>query len=296
VSWPVVLSASDALSEGELGQFDTERLQNVYDSVLAIKEVRVSMKSMDLAALSFTTQCDGGHTIRLKIAMDEFELMREFTPVALLGRNNSVRSDHSNLSSQIDSTKIVGYSHYTWKFRSPLYVPVGGVLHTQSFRTRDGLGSAWNVAVAYAGLVMPKSFVMPPRVHVPFAGSFVSTKSAVTGISTEKDLLNALSAPLRVSHMIGRVWVEDTAAEGFVNDLVSASHLVKLSEGGDEGTGRDLVKDYVPYQDVFASDRAAWWMRDLVLPPRSRYVLSFTGGASNRYLMASVIGDREESL
>ncbi len=291
MSYPALLSASlTSVANGVTATFDSERLQNTFESVLAIDEVRFVTLSPDVAAFNSVYDC--GFNMRVKLDMDGLMLMRDYMPVGLCGPDYAPRAQMT--TSLTVGAAVYAVSCYKWKFRTPLLVPVGGVLNSSMFRATDKVGGTSSHSIAYAGRVLPKNFAMPKKIRVPFVTGYLGTPSATSGISTEADLFNPCDSPLDVEFLIGRQF-QDVANSGPVELLMD--HVVKLSRSTGNGRDLDIVAQPTPGNHVFETNTRRWAINSQ-LPPRARYVYSFTytGGVTGVLSAVSAVGDREEVI
>lgn len=295
MSWPAVLSASASLAAGALKGFDAERLQNTFDSVMAIDEVRFVTRSDDLAGGNFQAGgADFAGTVGVKMAMNGLEMMSKYVPICLLAPVDDV--DVQTWFGGPVSPYTVTISQYVWRLRRPLLVPVGGVLDVQAFRAQDGITGSAALDIAFAGRVMPEGFQMPPAIDVPYVDSYVSAFDRGTaGVSGERDLFNRLEKTVKIFGFInaGPTIFPDADLGGSTVGLTGST--MKISMNPENVSSSKVL---IAASSIFDSNRM--WSIKAELPSKSRFIAEWTAAAvpisGSEPIQLSFLGYREEAV
>ena len=214
-SFPVVLSASVDLDEGDNKQLDTQALSNYFDTPMVIDEIRVQVQTgnLELYVANF------GGSVRLLLSLGRYALSDTYIPVGCFGPtfdggtmgyaaiNPSLFSPESFEGGFVESI-VTGY--FRWKLPRPLVCPVGMPLEAKISRQVEGISSIYpddtiSVNVAYAGRVARKQLPPDITIPIPYVGLFENVfTSANVVTSGQRDLYNPFQAPLNVQRFVGR--------------------------------------------------------------------------------------------
>jgi hypothetical protein len=216
-SYPVILSDSVTLAEGENKQMDVQALSNVFDTPMVIDEIRtqISLPDIDLQVANF------GGSVRLQLTVGRYALSDTYIPVGCLGTmfdggeldltgiTPQVYSPESTYGYIISDPTTVGY--FRWKLPRPLVCPIGMPLQAKISRQVEGLSEIYpdtdplTVNVSYAGRAAKKHLPPDITVPIPYVGFFENVfSSASVATSGQLDLYNPFQSPLTVQRLIGR--------------------------------------------------------------------------------------------
>lgn len=160
------------------------------------------------------------------------------------------------------------YSEHRWQLKHPFYIPKGMVLRP-TIRHFGFLNTAALVRVSYEARQLDAA-PTPRTLRVPYACAYlskhfpISTTSATldTETSSETDLINPFSTPLRVEMFTGRLPVIFTVSGvPGVDDLYGTNFymspdqvLVRMQAS----TGDPVVRDFSQFRMVFERARRGW--------------------------------------
>lgn len=240
-SFPVILSDSTTLEEGDNKQMDVQALSNFFDTPMVIDEVRTQIISpnVELQVGNF------GGSIRLKLAAGRFALNSVYVPVGCLGPTyDGGTMDSATYAAGLFSPEslLSGFTDpyhmgfFRWKLPRPLVIPPGTALDAKISRQIEGLNIVYpstttvSVNVAYVGRVSKKALPSGIAVPIPYVGLFENVfTSANVAISDQLDLYNPFVQPLNVQRLIGR-WQNI-----YLDSGDPSSSLISLDANGTSG-------------------------------------------------------------
>ena len=273
-SYPVVVSDTLTLEEGDTKQFDSQALSNIFSSPMVIDEVRVQIVApLDLQVGNF------GGSVRLKLSLGRYALSSVFIPVGCLGTSFGGGELGTNgFDPQLFSpesiyggfTEVNSTGFFRWKLPRPLLCPIGMPLEAIVSRQIEGLSNVFpgadplTVNLSYAGRVTTQP--LPPgdiTAPIPYVGLYENVfTSASVSISNQTDLYNPFQGPLNVQRLIGR-WQNI-----YLDSSVETDSWIGLDQrelGGSEAilfpstqvktfSGFYITNGFIPGQALFDAD------------------------------------------
>lgn len=270
---------------------DESQLRNRLNTPMLLDEIRVMSSSVSTAP----------YDVFIKLDMGRIPLTNGYVPIGLLGL-------------QMDPTGIAGPNVFvssglaplTWKLPKPLFVPAGEYVRPHIMY--DALNAANAVTsdyyVTYVGRSLPKNFIVPKTVPMPWVCAFKTDRRTANGVylseSTEADLNNPFDVPLFVQRFMGIV--DNNSGESQVTGPIYDVTQARASDSA----GKILIRDPTDMDVLFIGNGHAWPVNS-VLPSKGfyRFVIEqdysaaagieFSEGSVLRSLV-TMVGSREVKM
>ena len=310
--------ATASLAPGAvIGVSDIASLRNPLDVPMLVDEILFNIGALEdgeyISGLGYEED------IRLTMKLDSDKLVREYTPLILLGaqRNLSVNSWSAALTNPPGGPTLLPPQLNAPLFSMPLTSELllyPGEFLTPNFYPAGQLGSQ---SVSVRMLVKGRAMKADARRQtLPWISSWVGVLNTPTGGSvapwvypttteetTEVDLYNPYDVPVYVDRMMGVV--ASTSAAGFgqyfdpyTADAGLGAALIRMVDEG----GRPILRDFTPFSHLFHMSDYSLKLK-ASMPPHSfwkaylqeNYSTLVAAGetAPSLQLMMSIIGKRE---
>lgn len=202
-------------------------------------------------------------------------LTNGFVPVCTLDRiPNTSRAASSGGVTVITS---VGSYSYVWRFKKPLFVPMGGYIVPEFWNT--GLTANANyddIVFAYRGRSLPIGFT-PDEVHIPWNAAFMGRATSLTSNpanqvlqSKKSDLVNPFDVPMKICRMTGLINFKGQPSFTVTStiQLLDERHaFIRVTDS----KGGIIIRDPTPFGHAFQVLDAAWQM-NAVIDAKQHYI------------------------
>lgn len=264
---PFVLYAAADVPAGASGAPAVAALANPHGLPMEILEVRFQIYPLVKTADDYTYTV--GQTVSAKFDLGQASISDDKVPLSVFGTivdsYEAGNLQYSQPDTTVASNPTVNTVSYGWRFRYPLYVPVGGVL-VPKFSSNVNAFPV-HVDIAYVcRSVQPKP--AGSKVMVPWIGAYnskaltaVTSQPAASDVSNQLDLVNPFSVPLEIARLGGRVMFVQNDVAGVANYILEEqlnfrNRLTTLKLRSSRGD--DIVRGPAPFDTVFPRNWRGW--------------------------------------
>lgn len=289
---PISLTGSVVLNPGSQLPLNIDALRNPSKFPIAIHEIKfVAATSSDSSAavtvdpVNFFPSGTSGSAppasssiLEAGIQLGDQQITKTPVPVNLLGTRRSSTMEVLSLlaNKEIEggpvTYSIYGLANQVWRLDAPIILQGGQSLNVV-LGHRSFYPYRLTAYVTLSGYFLPS---VPKTMQLPYVSAFVPSAfvpTAVTEtlsrISTEQDLVNDLSVPLKVKRFIGRVSVSaPSIGDGVpsLTDVMASVNSHYLTVNMKSASGVRTVRDDTPFENVFDAHTCAWECPHLMPP------------------------------
>ena len=296
---PVTLTATAVLNPGDAAPMNADALKNPLGVPLRIHELKwVLAATPD----SPKVQVISGLAVECSMAVGANAITNTTVPLYNLGPSIDPEAEVGGKT--YTSSNFTAQTFGVLKFDEPFYLAPGEGLTVQ-LKHRSLINSPITVYLSISGTPVcdiPQKRMLP--FVMCFTASSITLDPGTTDVlrqSTEQDLVNPLSVPVKCRRMIGRLTVVSTPDANTLYADPNTRHAVRdrlVNMLMRDSQGTPTVKDLTPFGSVFPDSLHSIEI-PFVMPPGSYFLASLIGttmaaaDSIKAHPSISIIGYRE---